>query len=108
LTSDVLSLALRARKRVQIRSRRICHRAYARLRFTSVEKRPGRWISVSISTALGLAYQRFSTEVKRSEASHEGEKCCGRPTHVSIGTIVGHLPEDGQAARDVVTYVHHV
>jgi len=27
LTSDVLSLALRARKRVQIRSRRICRRA---------------------------------------------------------------------------------
>jgi hypothetical protein len=56
----------------------LCHGSprCARLRFTSVEEHPGRLALMRSRRGdlSGRRSGRFSTEVKRSEASHEGEK----------------------------------
>jgi hypothetical protein len=53
------------------------------LRFTSVEEHPARSADQIREPVLMIerngAPARFSTEVKHSEASHEGEKCAGAP-----------------------------
>jgi hypothetical protein len=82
LTSDILSLALRARMRVQIRSRRICRRA---TRGCALLPRKGNPRGAAARPDRGVVRAgqggpgRLPTEVKRSVASHEGGKCPGRP-----------------------------
>jgi len=79
--SDILSLALRARKRVQIRSRRICrgaaHDARTNTRHSALE--------TLRSGAQGGLPGMFFDEVKRSEVSHEEKN---RPRSPPLGLSV--------------------